>query len=226
MLPTASQLAQTRPEALYPSKNAPGEKSRGASVIQHSRFYFFIYFPSPHIFIKVSSAFFCLFVCFQSRYTFSFPPLVERRRGSAHLETLKKKKKRKKNPQKESGLTSTARNRQQSGEHEGIFGVSLSPPAHTHKHTLARSPTENAAAVPVSSRNKDTKFERQQLVVAVVLPVTYPTSAGPSVYLGQRLCLKKKNVTYSWDTHSSRHRKQSLTRWQQVWHRASSAGGV
>lgn len=37
--------------------------------------------------------------------------------------------------QKESSLTSTACNRQQSGEHEGIFGVSLSPP-HTHRRTL------------------------------------------------------------------------------------------
>lgn len=39
-----------------------------------------------------------------------------------------------------SGLTSTARNRQQSGEHEGIFGVSLAPP-YTHIHTLSLSHT-------------------------------------------------------------------------------------
>lgn len=137
---------------------------------------FFSFFCSPHVFKK------CrilkqVHVCF---FTTGGEKLILGRSRN-----IKKKK-----PQKESSLTSTARNRQQSGEHEGIFGVSPSP-SHTHKHTLARSPTENLAVVPVSSRNKDTKFERRQLVVVVVLPVTYPTS--PSVYLDQHFCLK--NVT-------------------------------
>lgn len=173
---TASQHAQTRPEALYPSKNALGGKKQ-RSLSDSTQLTFFSFFCSPHVF-KKCQILRQVHVCF---FTTGREKLILGR--SRNIQKNKK-------PQKESSLTSTARNRQQSGEHEGIFGVSPSP-SHTHKHTLARSPTENLAAVPVSSRNKDTKFERRQLVVVVVLPVTYPTS--PSVYLDQHLCLK--NVT-------------------------------
>lgn len=52
MLLTASQRAQTRPEALYPSKNALGGKKQRSLSDSTQLTFFFLFLCSPHVFKK------------------------------------------------------------------------------------------------------------------------------------------------------------------------------